>query len=538
MSAKEVNDLASRITERYRTFRPWFKIGAVNRREFLAALGVLSQRRFNLLTDEPVVVYRQPYLQNVRTDRATVMWATELPADDAYVAYSADGVSFRKATAFQRTFLPSPDTGLVREFTQHVATLPRLSSNSSYLYYPVVNGSPIGSGARFRTTAPPLDPATGRSYSFRFLVLGDSGMGTASQIRVAQRLNLESASFLLHVGDIAYGNGNFEQFQRNYFDIYRDLMMRTPFFTAPGNHEYDTPNAAPYLSLHTFPTDTVPLADRGRYYSFDWGNVHFVSLDSQADRKTNQGTLLRALSGSSDMLNWLQRDLRSTRQFWKVVFFHHPAYAGGQNYGDPIERDVEQYLCPILESNGVQLVLNGHEHSYQRTFPVKFSPRGRTVPDGTGTVYMTLGGGGATLYENMFPLPQTAFQRVINHYGRVDVEGSRLTLRAINDAGAQFDSVVIAPLPVLADASPVTFDPDPVAGGLVRIRGFNLGLQEMFTQTASPNLAGTSASLNGRPLDLLYVSPTQIVGQLSETLRSTTLSLAVSTPNGTLQFSI
>src|SRR5262249_13194604 len=181
--------------------------------------------------------------------------------------------------------------------------------------------------------------------TFRFLIMGDSGMGTAGQMRVAQQLSTQDASFLIHVGDIAYGNGMYGQFQQNYFNYYQDTMARLPFFTTPGNHEYESPNAAPYVAVHSMPTETVPRSDWGHYYSCIWGNANFVSIDSN-DGLTG-GSLAAAINGQCQMLDWLDRDLRSTRQFWRIVFFHHPPYAGGANYGDPNEPATRTYLVPI-----------------------------------------------------------------------------------------------------------------------------------------------------------------------------------------------
>ena len=114
------------------------------------------------------------------------------------------------------------------------------------------------------------------------------------------------------------------------------------------------------MAVHSVPGDTVPVADRGRYYSFDWANVHFVSLDSNL-------SLERAVTSGGPMLEWLNNDLRSTRQFWRVVYFHHPPYGAGPNQNDVHSLWIRQYAVPIFEANGVQLVLNGHEHSYQRS---------------------------------------------------------------------------------------------------------------------------------------------------------------------------
>ena len=71
----------------------------------------------------------------------------------------------------------------------------------------------------------------------------------------------ETPSFAIQLGDIAYEEGTFEQFQSNYFDYYWTLMRRVCFFLVAGNHEYYTPNAAPYMALTSPPIETVPAAD-------------------------------------------------------------------------------------------------------------------------------------------------------------------------------------------------------------------------------------------------------------------------------------
>jgi hypothetical protein len=493
----------------------------------MAALGfATAQRKFLLDMDVPVVAIRQPYVQNVRTDRANIMWATQSPGA-AFVEFTSDGRTYKRVAAQSRVFFPA-ETGLASEYTQYTALLSRLAPNTAYVYYPTVNGEIIGTGTQFRTAG---------AGPFKFLVLGDSGMGTPEQARVAAQLAKESASFLLHVGDIAYGHGNFAEFQRFHFDVYGDTMSRLPFFTAPGNHEYATRNAMPYMSLHCCPSETVPSGEKGRYYSFDWGNVHFVSLDSNSKNPDGTyGALGKAIWDNGQMLNWLDRDLKSTRQFWRIVFFHHPAYAGGTNMGDPNELDVLHNLIPILEANGVQLVFNGHEHNYQRTFSIR---DGAPVADGTGTVYVTSGGGGgsriatnsALILYNPVPIPQSAVQNKINHYVKTEVNGLGLTIRAISDIGIEFDTITIKPAPVVDSKRPVTFDAGGNAGSLIHIRGWNLASQEVLASALSATLAGTSLVINEMVIPLVYVSPTQVTGLLPIKL-SGSFSFAVFTPNG------
>ena len=112
------------------------------------------------------------------------------------------------------------------------------------------------------------------------------------------------------------------------------------------------------------------------------------------------------------MLRWLENDLRTTRQFWRIVYFHYPPYATGVNVNDPQSLLVRQHMVPIFENNGVQLVLSGHEHSYQRSVPIR---RSNMVASGVGTSYFTTGGGGAILY----PVPDkslVASKKSAYHY--------------------------------------------------------------------------------------------------------------------------
>jgi hypothetical protein len=450
------------------------------------------------------------------------MWATQAPGY-GYVQYSSDGVHYRTVPATSRTFQPS-ETYSAAPFSQFKAVLPNLLPNTTYTYMPFVGSDLIGAGGSFRTAL-----AAG-SDTFRFLVIGDTGMASDGQARIATQLLNQDASFLLHVGDIAYGNGNFDQFQQNYFNYYQNLMSRIPFFPTPGNHEYESTNAGPYLAVHSLPTETVPTSDWGKYYSFDWGNAHFVSIDSN-DGLTG-GSLGAAITGQSQMLDWLDRDLRSTRQFWRIVYFHHPPYAGGANYGDPNEPATRTYLVPILEQHGVQLVLNGHEHNYQRTFSVR---NGNLVSDGTGTMYVTAGGGGAILYP-CFQLSQTAFQKTTFHFLNVEVSGGLLTISAIDDNGFQFDKQIMAPQPVVADSG-ISFDSAPTAGSLMHINGWNLAMQEMFNPSMPNSLAGTKLLINNTAVPLVYVSPTQVVAQLPFDLPKPS-QYTLSTSNGSVTNSI
>src|SRR5712692_2921948 len=478
---------------------------------------------------------RYPYLQNVRNDRATILWTTaEAGAGaNAWVEYSTDrsfSVSFiaiAAATRFGTTVTGLPP------YIQYQAELTGLSPNTDYFYHAVVDDQDLAPGdndLHFRTAGP---------GPFNFLAFGDSGQDTPAQRTIAQlmlqelsRSPVDRPSLVLHVGDIAYDGGTFEQFERTYFRYYGDFMKRVPFFTTPGNHEYYTNFAAPYLAVHAPPTDDAPLPDRGRYYSFDWGNVHFVSLDSNRP-------LADAAKGTGPMLQWLENDLQRTRQTWKIVFFHHTPYLAF-NHEDGIDATVRQYVVPILDKYSVDLVLNGHEHNYQHTLPLR---GGQVVDAGLGGVYIITGGGGAYLHP-VLPSPLKDYQESTNHYMRVAVREGQMRLQAVRMDGQVIDDFVLQPrIPITGDppklstegiVNAASFNPGVAPGTIVSLFGQNLALRERQASSPLPlptQLIGTTVTVNARPLPLFYVSPGQINAQLPYGVQGR-VTLQVSTPIG------
>ena len=509
----------------------------MNRRAFLTALGaVATQQKLGKLdfgrfpadfANEPlpITTWRFPYMQNVRNDRASIMWAT-FEAGFGSVEYTSDGVTFNVAAAKSR-FFSRAETGYPSVIWQYQADLTGLTPGTDYSYNVTVDGQDINTigSTKFRTAGP---------GPFTFLVLGDSGWGdprSDGQGLVAQRIVAEKASLLLHTGDLVYPFGSYDNYQRNYFNYYASLMSSVPCFPSPGNHDYDVPGAAPYIAIHSVPTETVPTQDRGRYYSYDWGNVHFVSLDAHF-------ALERAVNADGPMLRWLDNDLRSTRQFWRVVYFHYPPWATGNNVNDPQSQWARTYMVPIFEKNGVQLVLSGHEHSYQRSVPIRKSG---VVSPNVGTNYVTSGGGGATLYP-VPSVPMVAFARSAYHYLRAEVQGTRIVIHSIRQDGVEIDNYVVAPTPVFSDeprVAPLTLTPGPVAGATIRIVGRGLAAEETFLCTPAPptEMAGTVVTINGNPIQLLYVSPTQIYGQLPFAVEGN-ITVRVTTANGFVDKSI
>ncbi len=436
-------------------------------------------------------VVHNPYLQNMRADGVTIVWSTRENQSGA-VEYSIDGSYSLRATARVRSF-PGPTGGLSRPFYQYQADLTGLAPATAYSYRVMMDGQNLTPEPeyRFRTTAP---------GPFSFLVYGDSGNGSDGQQALTPLMAAEKPDLVLHVGDIAYESGTFDEFQAYYFSFYSTIMRRVPWFTVPGNHEYLTLAGLPYLSLHATPTDTVPPGDRGRYYSFDWGDVHFIALDSN---------LLGVGYSARDELAWLESDLSRTTAKWKVAFFHHLPYPILHHLTDPICQATREQFVPVLEGHGVQLVLTGHEHNYQRSKPLH---GGAVVA--SGTQYITTGGGGGTLHD-VVPKEFLVTQKAVFHYLQVQADATHITIRAIGLDNKEFDRVTLA-LPAVASSESVvnaaSFAPALAPGELVSI--FGSGLAADTSAAASlplPNvLSGTTVTLNGTVLPLTYASSTQI----------------------------
>jgi hypothetical protein len=164
----------------------------------------------------------------------------------------------------------------------------------------------------------------------------------------------------VHLGDIAYGSGTYTELESHFFTVYRDILDDVPFWPSIGNHEYVTNEGDPYINVYVLPRQALDPVHHERYYSFDYGNAHFVSLDSNPEMFDAIGSG----SGTDDELDWLAADLAASTADWKIVFFHHPAYSSGE-HGN--EADVDAQFVPIFQEHGVDLVLNGHDHDYERT---------------------------------------------------------------------------------------------------------------------------------------------------------------------------
>jgi hypothetical protein len=347
---------------------------------------------------------RQPYLQQVTAASAQVVWTQPAgPRCEVRLRRAVGG-------AWMGVRSGVDDTASLPDAVQLIAQLDGLAASTDYCYAIDCDGAAWLTSSGFRT-APELGTA---GEPVRFVAFGDVGQGTSDQRAVRAQLETVEADFALITGDLAYEDGTLAQLERYFFAVYRRLMRQVAFFPAAGNHEYDTAEAWPYLQAFSLP-DNAPPPGRERWYSFDWGAVHVVVLDTER--------LVDA------QVAWLDADLAAAAATptaaWTIAVAHRPPYASGHHGGHAATR---ARLAPVFERHAVPLVLLGHEHHYERTVPIR------------GVTYVVTGGGGRGT-RRVGRSDWTAFSARVAHFVHVTIEGDTLTLRAIDATGAEFDTL-------------------------------------------------------------------------------------------------
>jgi hypothetical protein len=404
------------------------------------------------------VVTRGPYLQQLSHGSVIVRWRSDIAVGSA-VRY---GSSPSTLTELQQSSTAT---------TEHSVTLSGLSAATRY-YYTV--GSPTSvsltgdSDHSFKTA-----PSPGTATQTRFWVIGDSGTANANAAAVRDRyLDYSDASkradFFIMLGDNAYNIGTDNEYQAAVFDMYPEILMQTPLWSTLGNHDGITASSAtqtgPYYDIHTFPK----FAEAGgiasgteAYYSFDYGNIHFICLNSYDINRTSAGA----------MMQWLEADLMANNKEWLIAFWHHPPYTKGSHDSD-IENELiemRQNALPLLEQYGVDLVLSGHSHSYERSYFLNghydisstlslgmlidsgdgtptgdgaYSKVSGQVAGNRGAVYAVAGSSGQATGG---ALNHPAMHISLNALGSmvIDVDGTELRAIFLDDAGIERDAFTI-----------------------------------------------------------------------------------------------
>lgn len=298
---------------------------------------------------------RGPYLQVGTPTSIVVRWRTDVSVESRLLW----GTNLSGLDHTNSRFTPT---------TEHELRVEGLSPSTRY-YYSLETVDTVLSGAntnQYWISA----PAPGEPHTTRFWVLGDPGLNTIAQAGVINAyqsaIGTNHTDLILLAGDNAYWSGLDTEYQAGLFAPLAFAFRTTPVWPALGNHDTaqltdDTFNYPYYLNF-TMPANAeaggVPSGTES-YYSFDFADIHFVSLTSYtADRSPN-----------GPMATWLRADLAANRQPWLIAYWHHPPYSRGSHDADAEVQCVEmrQNFVTLLEEHGVDLVLCGHSHTYERS---------------------------------------------------------------------------------------------------------------------------------------------------------------------------
>ena len=348
-------------------------------------LGVL------LLPKGAAEIIKGPYLQNVATDGITVMWESDQPTVGVVLfGKTADyGSSVEEKTADRI----------------HEVRLSGLEIETLY-HYKVLSGRDASAGRTFQTAVRPDSP-------FRFIYYGDNKNGPHMHRRNALQISAEKPHIVLQCGDLVSEGEVYSQWERLFFTPAKPLIDHVPLYPSLGNHEN---NAKHYFNYFSLPT-TVES-----WYSFDYGNAHFVVLDSNTE--------------SEEQVEWLVEDLETSDATWKFVSFHHPPFTAGGNYYTKNRIRLKNLLHPIFEKQGVDIVFNGHDHNYERSRPI-------VSKQGEAPVTYIVNGNGGTPLRYIGKREWTVVAKRVFGYTRVDIDGERLELHGKTIDGEVIDSFVI-----------------------------------------------------------------------------------------------
>ncbi len=251
---------------------------------------------------------------------------------------------------------------------------------------------------------------------------------------LARQMAQKDADFIIHTGDLTFSGLNADA-DAQFFTPYKDVLKKTPLFIAIGANEYGPDRAsrdsqsfvrANYSRFHDMSwSNATP-----KYYSFDTANARFIFLDANA---AYGAVWAPDINEESTQYKWLQSTLAGAGEKWKIVVINAPMYSTGQK--GPAN-EAASYFIPLFERYGVDLVLQGSEANYERTFPMY-----QDEPNTRGVTYVTLGGGGATPTRRAGGDRSTARFVSAYHYADIAIADRKLTMTVYNEQGTQLDKL-------------------------------------------------------------------------------------------------
>ncbi len=333
-------------------------------------------------------VVKGPYPMLPTMDSVTVCWVSDAETTGGSVRL-APAVTANPATGKTVT-----ESGAKTRY--HRLKIAGLKPYTRYAYQ-VTEGGKASKPATFLTAPKPDQP-------FHFIAYGDTRTQPDKHASVIARVLTFHPDFVIQTGDLVADGTNESQWDV-FWQIETPLLRDTAYYPALGNHEKE---GAPYFRYFGVPQE----------YSFDYGNTHFVALDTN-----------RPDSELKQQEEFLRKDLLAHQKAtWRVVFFHHTPYTCVDKPGRrELAKALSARLEPILVEGRVQLVVNGHDHDYQRHVPP------------SGITYLVTGGGGAPLYPVTPDTPYVKKAKSVYNDCEITVDGGTIKVRAVEPDGTEIE---------------------------------------------------------------------------------------------------
>ncbi|RJE86116.1 metallophosphoesterase [Paenibacillus sp. 1011MAR3C5] len=321
----------------------------------------------------------------------------------------------------------------------HRAQLTGLKPDTDYVYRVGDGEGNMSAQGEFHTS-----PVSGDGV--KFLFLGDSqasnqaGFDDWGKSLTKAVEHMPDAELLIHAGDMV-DHGHEQEQWNMWFGAAQELFLKYTLQTVVGNHEVTGTNGnGDYLAHFYNPQNGSDVA-KGSSYSFDMKNVHFVMLNTEMSEEAFK-----------EQTKWLEKDLSATKKKWKVIVFHQGPY--GSIYANT---NVQKYWVPVFDKYEVDLVMNGHDHIYLRTFPMK---GGEIVKEGEGTRYVVGGSTGPKFYAlTERPWQEFVYDEDKNLYTAVEIAGDKIVITATTVDGDLVDTFEI--VKKTKPTPPLTPGPEP-----------------------------------------------------------------------------
>jgi hypothetical protein len=355
-----------------------------------------------------------------------VQWRTSTRVTTGAVAYvkKADAFTVRpkapQVVHADTMVLSTPNILNDPVVHHHTATIRGLEPGTTYLYA-VGDGSDDGWTEYREFTTAPAGVAP-----FSFIYMGDAQNGLdrwGSLVHTAYR-ERPDAAFYVMAGDLVNRGAERDDWDDLFYNA-KGVYDRRQLVPVIGNHECQGGHPTLYLKQFAVPTNGPTEIEPERAYAFEYSNALFVVLDSNLSAQAQA--------------KWLDEVLSSSKATWKFVTYHHPAFSSAPNRDN---KDVREVWGPIFDKYHVDLALQGHDHAYLRTYPMKDGQRVQTAKD--GTIYI-VSVSGTKMYEQIqrdyteFGMSNVSTYQVLD----IQISGDRLVYRAYDTDAKLRDEFVI-----------------------------------------------------------------------------------------------